>query len=107
MAKTYITGHDVKDSGEEQPGWEWKNKEHTRPTRDRENGLWGQEVWYLLCEKGFVQNEGYGVKLTDFERSLKTWLINGYFETENQAVTQAKEWLSQVVKNNKAKHEEE
>jgi hypothetical protein len=79
------------------PGWEWEDKQNTRPVRDDEHCLIGQSIWNRLVEYGFVNKtlfndlwqarEGGRIKMvnkteTDFEKRLKNWLITGYWEKD-------------------------
>lgn len=63
-------------------GWEEPAPAPYRQRRTKENRLWGQEIFYKLCERGFLMDEvrGQSQQTLDFQTKLKNWLIHGYFE---------------------------
>lgn len=93
--------------GKNEIGWT-KKIPGQRPVRDKEHGLLGQEIWNILKSYGFVHRGSHFQKekndpLTEWEKKLKSWLIWGYWETENPAVVQANQWLHSYVNEIKKK----
>ena len=65
-------------------GWTIPHHKHERSVRDRENGLWGQGIWYQLKRKGFTHKDDIFDHLTDDEERVRNWLIVGYLETDRE-----------------------